>query len=98
MPSVRSYATPVTWVGGWTNVYQRTRLDDSPQVIRIDYSPIGDTLVFGQVRYNSPDGMREEALASGGTIILGSGLGSWVQMRFTTRIILGTAVDIDITE
>lgn len=98
MPTAHSYAPPTGDWGGWTQVYQRIRLDDQPQTIHITYSPVGDVNVFGEVKYNSPTGYKEEGCSSGTNITLGAGLGSWVEMRFRTGIFLGTAVSITIEE
>jgi len=97
MPSTitTAYAPPIVW-GPWVSVYQRIRLDDQPHSIRISYSPVGNTAVFGEVRYNSPNGFRQQGLPSGTIIVLGAGLGSHVEMRFRTGIPLGTAVDVSV--
>ncbi|MGB3208428.1 MAG: hypothetical protein WBB28_25870 [Crinalium sp.] len=96
MRTSSAYAPPVVW-GPKTPVYQRIRLDDYPQTVRITYNALGSTDVFGEVFYYSPEGFRHETLFSGMTITLGSGLGRWVEMRFKTGI-TGTFVEVQVDD
>lgn len=103
---VPAYAPPLRY-GPWVKIYEHC--GGGRGSIKISYTPKGDTMVYGQVRYyRSPSGPLSPtyqgqgdrrvtvSLPSGTSIVHGASCAS-VQMRFKGAP-LGSFVDVDVEQ